>query len=101
MRALCHQLFLDGIGRAGGHRENDAVQAPVRIAILNGKRVDFCAEYTQDAAAAVGRSHTHNAHRLADRLSTVGAGNDVLNGSGASVTDLVTVDKMHVSRLNT
>jgi hypothetical protein len=38
-----HQLGLDGIRGAHGHRENCAMQGPAHIAVLNGKRIDFLA----------------------------------------------------------
>src|SRR6266851_1376588 len=98
--ALRQELFLDHIGSADWHREDSAVQSPVSIAIPNGERVDLLAEQTQEAAAAVGRSHTYRPNCLADSLFSVGAGDNILNGRGAYVGGCFGVDKMQISAFN-
>ena len=76
------------------------MQSTVGIAILNRERIDFLAEQTEEAAAAVRRGHTDHSNCVADCLFSVSAGDDVLNRSGAYLGVCFAAHKMQISALN-
>src|SRR5208283_4983754 len=82
MRTLREECRFDRFGLAHWHGEDGAVQAAVRVPILNRNDVNLVAEKAQRCSAPERRKPRDLTHSSSNGTLTVSSGDDILYGSG-------------------